>query len=74
MAWTGSGWGGVRAGELQQVLAQLGRGQGSTSLDLLSQSIIGNLGQQGWLVGERLTLMAQGDALRARLVTAAAAA
>ncbi|WP_241006448.1 hypothetical protein, partial [Aeromonas media] len=33
--------------------------------------IIGNLGQQGWLVGERLTLMAQGDALRARLVAAA---
>ncbi|MGE6146504.1 TMAO reductase system sensor histidine kinase/response regulator TorS [Aeromonas media] len=57
--------------QLQQVLAQLGRGQGSTSLDQLSQSIIGNLGQQGWLVGERLTLMAQGDAQRARLVAAA---
>ncbi|WP_429059894.1 TMAO reductase system sensor histidine kinase/response regulator TorS [Aeromonas veronii] len=57
--------------QLQQVLAQLGRGQGSTSLDQLSQSIIGNLGQQGWLVGERLTLMAQGEALRARLVAAA---
>ncbi|HEH9416994.1 TPA: TMAO reductase system sensor histidine kinase/response regulator TorS [Aeromonas sobria] len=57
--------------QLQQVLAQLGRGQGSTSLDQLSQSIIGNLGQQGWLVGERLTLMAQGEAQRARLVAAA---
>ncbi|WED75924.1 TMAO reductase system sensor histidine kinase/response regulator TorS [Aeromonas allosaccharophila] len=57
--------------QLQQVLAQLGRGQGSTSLDELSQSIIGNLGQQGWLVGERLTLMAQGEAQRARLVAAA---
>nr|WP_256351330.1 TMAO reductase system sensor histidine kinase/response regulator TorS [Aeromonas sp. sif0611] len=57
--------------QLQQVLAQLGRGQGSTSLDQLSQSIIGNLGQQGWLVGERLTLMGQGEAQRARLVAAA---
>ncbi|MEE9704965.1 TMAO reductase system sensor histidine kinase/response regulator TorS [Aeromonas veronii] len=57
--------------QLQQVLAQLGRGQGSTSLDQLSQSIIGNLGQQGWLVGERLTLMTQGEAQRARLVAAA---
>ncbi|MFQ1879366.1 TMAO reductase system sensor histidine kinase/response regulator TorS [Aeromonas veronii] len=57
--------------QLQQVLAQLGRGQGSTSLDQLSQSIIGNLGQQGWLVGERLTLMTQGEAQRARLVVAA---
>lgn len=57
--------------QLQQVLAQLGRGQGSTSLDQLSQSIIGNLGQQGWLVGERLTLMAQGEAQRARLVAGA---
>ncbi|MFM4990950.1 TMAO reductase system sensor histidine kinase/response regulator TorS [Aeromonas veronii] len=57
--------------QLQQVLAQLGRGQGSTSLDQLSQSIIGNLGQQGWLVGDRLTLMAQGEAQRARLVAAA---
>ncbi|MCY9835693.1 TMAO reductase system sensor histidine kinase/response regulator TorS [Aeromonas media] len=57
--------------QLQQVLAQLGRGQGSTTLDQLSQSIIGNLGQQGWLVGERLTLMAQGEAQRARLVAAA---
>ncbi|WP_429089980.1 TMAO reductase system sensor histidine kinase/response regulator TorS [Aeromonas veronii] len=57
--------------QLQQVLAQLGRGQDSTSLDQLSQSIIGNLGQQGWLVGERLTLMAQGEAQRARLVAAA---
>ncbi|XEI33715.1 TMAO reductase system sensor histidine kinase/response regulator TorS [Aeromonas veronii] len=57
--------------QLQQVLAQLGRGQGSTSLDQLSQSIIGNLGQQGWLVGERLTLMVQGEARRARLVAAA---
>ncbi|UYB71849.1 TMAO reductase system sensor histidine kinase/response regulator TorS [Aeromonas veronii] len=57
--------------QLQQVLVQLGRGQGSTSLDQLSQSIIGNLGQQGWLVGERLTLMAQGEAQRARLVAAA---
>ncbi|MGY3922592.1 TMAO reductase system sensor histidine kinase/response regulator TorS [Aeromonas jandaei] len=57
--------------QLQQVLAQLGRGQGSASLDQLSQSIIGNLGQQGWLVGERLTLMAQGEAQRARLVAAA---
>ncbi|MFQ1684229.1 TMAO reductase system sensor histidine kinase/response regulator TorS [Aeromonas veronii] len=57
--------------QLQQVLAQLGRGQGSTSLDQLSRSIIGNLGQQGWLVGERLTLMAQGEAQRARLVAAA---
>ncbi|MFM5012012.1 TMAO reductase system sensor histidine kinase/response regulator TorS [Aeromonas veronii] len=57
--------------QLKQVLAQLGRGQGSTSLDQLSQSIIGNLGQQGWLVGERLTLMAQGEAQRARLVAAA---
>ncbi|HHQ4569266.1 TPA: TMAO reductase system sensor histidine kinase/response regulator TorS [Aeromonas veronii] len=57
--------------QLQQVLAQLGRGQGSTGLDQLSQSIIGNLGQQGWLVGERLTLMAQGEAQRARLVAAA---
>jgi two-component system sensor histidine kinase TorS len=57
--------------QLQQVLAQLGRGQGSTSLDQLSQSIIGNLGQQGWLVGERLTLMAEGEAQRARLVAAA---
>lgn len=57
--------------QLQQVLVQLGRGQGSTSLDQLSQSIIGNLGQQGWLVGERLTLMAQGDAQRARLVASA---
>ncbi|MGL5451150.1 MAG: TMAO reductase system sensor histidine kinase/response regulator TorS [Aeromonas sp.] len=60
--------------QLQQVLAQLGRGgspQGFTTLDQLSQSIIGNLGQQGWLVGERLTLMAQGEAQRARLVAAA---
>ncbi|MGE6181939.1 TMAO reductase system sensor histidine kinase/response regulator TorS [Aeromonas media] len=57
--------------QLQQVLAQLGRGQGSTSLDQLSQNIIGNLGQQGWLVGERLTLMGQGEAQRARLVAAA---
>ncbi|ELV7506865.1 TMAO reductase system sensor histidine kinase/response regulator TorS [Aeromonas veronii] len=57
--------------QLQQVLAQLGRGQGSTSLDQLNQSIIGNLGQQGWLVGERLTLMAQGEAQRSRLVAAA---
>ena len=57
--------------QLQQVLALLGRGQGSTTLDQLSQSIIGNLGQQGWLVGERLTLMAQGEAQRARLVAAA---
>ncbi|MGU5684546.1 TMAO reductase system sensor histidine kinase/response regulator TorS [Aeromonas allosaccharophila] len=57
--------------QLQQVLAQLGRGQGSTSLDQLSQSIIGNLGQQGWLVGERLTLMTQGEVQRARLVAAA---
>lgn len=57
--------------QLQQVLAQLDRGQSSTSLDQLSQSIIGNLGQQGWLVGERLTLMAQGEAQRARLVAAA---
>ncbi|MFB2828271.1 TMAO reductase system sensor histidine kinase/response regulator TorS [Aeromonas jandaei] len=57
--------------QLQQVLAQLGRGQGSTSLDQLSQSIIGNLGQQGWLVGDRLTLMTQGEAQRARLVAAA---
>ncbi|WP_421352947.1 TMAO reductase system sensor histidine kinase/response regulator TorS [Aeromonas sp. 604443] len=57
--------------QLQQVLAQLGRGQGSTSLDQLSQSIIGNLGQQGWLVGERLNLMVQGEAQRARLVAAA---
>ncbi|MFM5786045.1 TMAO reductase system sensor histidine kinase/response regulator TorS [Aeromonas veronii] len=57
--------------QLQQVLTQLGRGQGSTSLDQLSQSIIGNLGQQGWLVGERLTLMSQGEAQRARLVAAA---
>ncbi|MGY3892492.1 TMAO reductase system sensor histidine kinase/response regulator TorS [Aeromonas enterica] len=56
--------------QLQQVLAQLGRGQDSTSLDQLSQSIIGNLGQQGWLVGERLTLVAQGEAQRARLVAA----
>ena len=54
--------------QLQQVLAQLGRGQGAITLDQLSQSIIGNLGQQGWLVGERLTLMAQGEAQRARLV------
>ncbi|NJI09768.1 TMAO reductase system sensor histidine kinase/response regulator TorS [Aeromonas veronii] len=57
--------------QLQQLLAQLGRGQHSTNLDQLSQSIIGNLGQQGWLVGERLTLMAQGEAQRARLVAAA---
>ncbi|WP_447780075.1 TMAO reductase system sensor histidine kinase/response regulator TorS [Aeromonas veronii] len=57
--------------QLQQVLVQLGRGQGSTSIDQLSQSIIGNLGQQGWLVGERLTLMVQGEAQRARLVAAA---
>lgn len=57
--------------QLQQVLTQLGRGQGLTSLDQLSQSIIGNLGQQGWLVGERLTLMAQGEAQRSRLVAAA---
>ncbi|SIR56408.1 TMAO reductase system sensor histidine kinase/response regulator TorS [Aeromonas veronii] len=57
--------------QLQQVLAQLGRGQGSTGLDQLSQSIISNLGQQGWLVGERLTLMAQGEAQRAHLVAAA---
>ncbi|WP_303844452.1 TMAO reductase system sensor histidine kinase/response regulator TorS [Aeromonas sobria] len=60
--------------QLQQVLAQLGRGgqpQGPATLDQLSQSIIGNLGQQGWLVGERLTLMAQGEAQRSRLVAAA---
>lgn len=60
--------------QMQRLLAQLG-GEGERQvqeqLHPLSQAIIGNLGQQGWLVGERLTLMAQGDALRARLVAAA---
>lgn len=60
--------------QMQRLLAQLG-GEGEKQvqeqLHPLSQAIIGNLGQQGWLVGERLTLMAQGDALRARLVAAA---
>jgi len=60
--------------EMQRVLKQLGRAeqpQGMAALDRLSQSIIGNLGQQGWLVGERLTLMSEGEAQRARLVAAA---
>lgn len=60
--------------QMQHVLEQLGHGGGkaaSDELHRLSQTIIGNLGQQGWLVGERLTLMAEGGALRSRLVTAA---
>lgn len=58
--------------QMQRLLAQLGgEGERQEQLHPLSQAIIGNLGQQGWLVGERLTLMAQGDALRARLVAAA---
>lgn len=60
--------------QMQQVLEQLGHGGGKQTPDelhRLSQTIIGNLGQQGWLVGERLTLMAEGGALRSRLVTAA---
>ena len=60
--------------QLRQVLAQLGSGggaPGAARLEQLSQSIIGNLGQQGWLVGERLTLMTQGEAQRSRLVAAA---
>ncbi|WP_421206629.1 TMAO reductase system sensor histidine kinase/response regulator TorS [Aeromonas enteropelogenes] len=60
--------------QMQRVLEQLGHGGGKQTPDelhQLSQTIIGNLGQQGWLVGERLTLMAEGSALRSRLVAAA---
>lgn len=60
--------------QMQRVLEQLGHGGGKQTPDelhQLSQTIIGNLGQQGWLVGERLTLMAEGSALRSHLVAAA---
>ncbi|WP_349919209.1 TMAO reductase system sensor histidine kinase/response regulator TorS [Aeromonas veronii] len=57
--------------QMQQGLEQLGTEGELAQLHRLSQTIIGNLGQQGWLVGERLTLMAEGGALRTRLVEAA---
>lgn len=57
--------------QMQGVLEQLGTEGELEKLHQLSQTIIGNLGQQGWLVGERLTLMAEGDALRTELVDAA---
>ncbi|MGY3941740.1 TMAO reductase system sensor histidine kinase/response regulator TorS [Aeromonas tecta] len=57
--------------QMQRVLEQLGTEGDLAQLHRLSQTIIGNLGQQGWLVGERLTLMTQGGELRTRLVRAA---
>nr|WP_277605151.1 TMAO reductase system sensor histidine kinase/response regulator TorS [Aeromonas sp. MR16] len=57
--------------QMQQVLDRLGTEGDLAQLHRLSQTIIGNLGQQGWLVGERLGLMAEGSALRTRLVGAA---
>ncbi|MEG0008568.1 MAG: TMAO reductase system sensor histidine kinase/response regulator TorS [Aeromonas sp.] len=57
--------------QMQGVLEQLGTEGELEKLHQLSQTIIGNLGQQGWLVGERLTLMAEGSALRTELVDAA---
>lgn len=57
--------------QMQQVLERLGTEGELAQLHRLSQTIIGNLGQQGWLVGERLDLMAEGSALRTELVDAA---
>ena len=61
--------------QLQRLLEQLGEGREQDpawqSLDQLGLAILGNLGQQGRLVGERLALQGQGEELRAELVAVA---
>ncbi|MCS3454776.1 two-component system sensor histidine kinase TorS [Aeromonas sp. BIGb0405] len=61
--------------QLQRLLGQLGEGREQDpdwqSLDQLGLAILGNVGQQGRLVGERLALQGQGEPLRAELVAAA---
>ncbi|MFM4962537.1 TMAO reductase system sensor histidine kinase/response regulator TorS [Aeromonas bivalvium] len=60
--------------QLQRLLDQLGEGREQDvawqSLDQLGLAILGNLGQQGRLVGERLALQGQGETLRGELVAA----